>query len=186
MTLKPHLELGYVARAHGLQGEVAVRTFDPASETLGHVERVLVRPRSGAERVMRIASVRPTPKETLVVFEGVKGRDAAEALVGSTVLAFREDLEPPAEGEYFQGDLVGLTALDESGNVLGRVEELWETGEVPNLVIHAEGREELVVPFVDEFVPTVDIPGGRLVVRPPEYLEVGGEAPEGAPEEGED
>jgi 16S rRNA processing protein RimM len=182
VTLKPHLELGYVARAHGLGGEVAVRTFDPASETLDLVERVLVRPRTGAERVLRIVSVRPTPKEMLVVFEGVKGRTAAEALVGATVLAFREDLEPPAEDEYFQGDLVGLTAVDESGNVLGRVEELWSTGEVPNLVIRAEGKEELVVPFADDFVSTVDIPGGRLVVKPPEYLEAGGDKGEDAAE----
>jgi 16S rRNA processing protein RimM len=175
VTLKPHLELGYVARAHGLQGEVAVRPFDPESETLDYVERVLVRTRSGQERVLRIESVRPTPKEMLVVFEEVDGRTAAEALVGATVLAFREDLEPPSEDEYFQGDLVGLTAVDEAGNVLGRVEELWATGEVPNLVIRAEGKEELVVPFADDFVSTVDIPGGRLVVKPPEYLEVGGE-----------
>ncbi len=192
MTLKPHLELGYVARAHGLQGEVAVRTFDPASETLDFVERVLVRPRTGAERVLRIESVRPTPKEILVVFADVRGRTAAEALVGATVLAFREDLEPPAEEEYFQGDLVGLTAVDESGKVLGRVEEIWETGPVPNLVIRAEGQEELVVPFVDDFVSTVDIPGGKLVVKPPEYLEVSGaekpegeEPVEGGPEGGE-
>jgi 16S rRNA processing protein RimM len=175
VTLKSHLELGYVSRAHGLGGEVAVRPFDPASETLDFVERVLVRPRTGAERVLRIESVRPTPKEMLVVFEGVKGRTQAEALVGATVLAFREDLEPPAEDEYFQGDLVGLTAVDEAGNVLGRVEELWSTGEVPNLVIRAEGKEELVVPFADDFVSTVDIPGGRLVVKPPEYLEAGGD-----------
>jgi 16S rRNA processing protein RimM len=192
VTLKPHLELGYVARAHGLQGEVAVRTFDPASETLDFVERVLVRPRTGAERVLRIESVRPTPKEILVVFADVRGRTAAEALVGATVLAFREDLEPPAEEEYFQGDLVGLTAVDESGKVLGRVEEIWETGPVPNLVIRAEGQEELVVPFVDDFVSTVDIPGGKLVVKPPEYLEVSGaekpegeEPVEGGPEGGE-
>jgi 16S rRNA processing protein RimM len=179
VTLKPHLELGYVARAHGLRGEVAVRTFDPESETLDFVERVLVRTRSGEEHVLRIESLRPTPKEILVVFEKVEGRTQAEALVGSTVLVFREDLEPPAEDEYFQGDLVGLTAVDESGNVLGRVEELWSTGEVPNLVIRAEGREELVVPFADDFVPTVDIPAGRLVVRPPEYLEAGGDKREG-------
>jgi len=115
----------------------------------------------------------------------VRGRTAAEALVGATVIAFREDLEPPAEEEYFQGDLVGLTAVDESGKVLGRVEEIWETGPVPNLVIRAEGKEELVVPFVDDFVSTVDIPGGRLVVKPPEFLEVGGEEkPEGEPTEG--
>jgi 16S rRNA processing protein RimM len=108
----------------------------------------------------------------------VERREDAEALVGATVLVFREDLEPPEEDEYFQGDLVGLTAVDEAGNVLGRVEELWDTGEVPNLVIRAEGREEMVVPFADDFVSTVDIPGGRIVVKPPEFLEVGGGGPE--------
>jgi 16S rRNA processing protein RimM len=179
VTLKSHLELGYVARAHGLKGEVAVRTYDPASDALDDVERVLVRTRAGEERILRIESLRPTPKETLLVFEAVEGRTQAEALVGAAVFVFREDLEPPAEGEFFQGDLVGLTAVDESGNVLGRVEEIWNTGEVPTLVIRAEGREELAVPFIDDFVPTVDIPAGRLVVRPPEYLEARGNESEG-------
>lgn len=171
-TPSPVLELGFVSRAHGLGGEVAIRTFDPASETLDVVQRLLLRTRSGEERVLRVESVRPTPKEMLVVLEGVEGRTQAEALVGSTVLVYREDLEPPGEGEYFLGDLMGLAAEDEAGQPLGKVVEIWETGEVPNLVIRGPGVEgELVVPFVDEFVPTVDLAAGRLVVRPPEYLE---------------
>lgn len=171
MTPQPYLELGYVARAHGIGGEVAVRPFDPGSETLGAVERVRVRTRAGQERELRIESVRPTPKEDIVAFEGVESREAAEGLVGSTVFVYREDLEPPAEGEYFQGDLVGLTAVDEAGKELGKVEELWATGEVPNLVIRGPGRPELIVPFADEFVPSVDMPGGKIVIRPPEFLD---------------
>ncbi|NMO19142.1 16S rRNA processing protein RimM [Pyxidicoccus fallax] len=173
MTPQPLLELGYVARAHGLRGEVAIRTFDPASEALDVVERVFVRTRSGEERELFLEEVRPTPKENIIAFEGVESRTEAEALVGSKVFVFREDLEPPAEGEFFQGDLVGLTAVDESGAELGRVEEIWATGEVPNLVIRAPKRPELVVPFADDFVPTVDIAAGRIVIRPPEYEEVG-------------
>jgi len=164
-----------VARAHGIRGEVAVRAFEPGSDTLDQVERVHVRTRAGQEREMTIESVRPTPKEDIVAFEGVHSREAAEGLVGSTVFVFREDLEPPAEGEYFQGDLVGLTAVDEAGKELGKVEELWATGEVPNLVIRGADKSELIVPFADEFVPSVDVPGGKIVIRPPEYLEVGGE-----------
>nr|WP_242593584.1 ribosome maturation factor RimM [Corallococcus exiguus] len=165
------MELGYVARAHGLRGEVAVRSFDPASETLGTVERVRLRLRSGEEREYALENFRPANKEDLVFFEGVESRTAAEALVGAKVFVYREDLEPPEEGEFFQGDLVGLNAVDEQGASLGTVEEVWATGEVPNLVIRAKGRPELVVPFADEFVPTVDVPAGRIVIRPPEYLE---------------
>jgi 16S rRNA processing protein RimM len=170
--------LGFIARAHGLKGEVGVRTFDPGSETLDIVERVLVRTRSGEERVLEVESVRPTPKENLVVFRGIRTREASEALVGSTVLVYREDLEPPAEGEYFLGDLMGLAAVDEAGNALGKVAEIWETGEVPNLVIRGDKGGELIVPFADEFVPTVELEAGRLVVRPPVYLEAGPATPE--------
>ncbi len=171
MTPAPLLEFGYVARAHGIRGEIAIRAFDPGSETLDAVERVRVRTRSGEERELRIESLRPTPKEDILAFEGVETREAAEALVGAAVFVYREDLEPPAEGEYFQGDLVGLTAVDEAGQELGRVAEIWNTGEVPNIVIRAEGKPELIVPFADEFVPSVDVPGGKIVIRPPEYLE---------------
>lgn len=160
-----------MARAHSLSGELGVRTFDPASETLFEVERVLLRPRTGPERVYAVESVRPTPKELLVRLEGVARREDAEALVGAAVLAFREDLEAPAEGEFFQGDLVGLTARSEAGEELGRVEELWTAGEVPNLVIRGGPAGELVVPFADEFVPSVDLEAGVVVVRPPEFLE---------------
>ncbi|MFP2904623.1 ribosome maturation factor RimM [Pyxidicoccus sp. 3LFB2] len=173
MTPPPTLELGFVSRAHGLRGEVAIRTYDPASEALDVVERVLLHTRSGEQREMFLEAVRPTPKENIVVLEGVESRTEAEALVGAKVFVFREDLEPPGEGEFFQGDLVGLLAVDESGAELGRVEEIWSTGEVPNIVIRAPNRPELVVPFADEFVPSVDLATQRIVIRPPEYVEVG-------------
>lgn len=164
--MKAHLELGYVRAAHGLDGEVSVRTFDPASETLYEVERVLAKRRDGAEVELPVEGVRQAPKgDLLVMFGGVERREAAEALVGATLLAFREDLEAPAPGEFFQGDLIGLTAVDESGATLGVVEEIWNSGPVPNLVIRG-GAREIMVPFIDEFVPTVDMEARRVVVRP--------------------
>jgi 16S rRNA processing protein RimM len=171
VTGRPHLEVGYVCRAHGLAGEVAVRTFDPGSEALFDVERVLLRFKDGGAQELTIDSIRSANKELLLGFEGVEGRTQAEKMVGGTVLVFREDIAPPAEGEYFQGDLLGLTALDEQGNVLGTVEDVWSSGPVPNLVIRAEGKQELMVPFADDFVLSVDLPARRLTVRPPEIAE---------------
>jgi len=164
------LQLGYVSRAHGLNGEVGIRPFDSASETLYDVERVHLKLRDGTERTVKFDSVRDATKDFLVGIVGVHRRDQAEALVGATVSVFREDLEPPAEGEYFLGDLMGLRAVDEQGKELGKVAEIWETGPVPNLVVRG-AVGELVVPFVDEFVPTVELEKGQLVIRPPEYLE---------------
>ena len=168
---RPTLEVGYVARVHGLKGELAVRTFDPDSDALTSVRRLVLRLRSGEEREIAVSSARRAADATLVSLEGVGSRSAAEAFKSATVLVHREDLPPPAEGEWFQGDLVGLEARTADGTVLGRVTEVWNTGPVPNLVIERAGAEQLVVPFVDEFVPEVDVRAGVLVVRPPEMLE---------------
>lgn len=170
MTARPHLEVGYVSRAHGLAGELAVKTFDPASEVLFDVDRVRLKLRDGSELDLILESVRQAKAELLVELEGVQNRSEAERLRGATVLVFREDLDAPAEGEYFQGDLVGLEAFSEAGELLGAVEEIWATGPVPNLVVRGKGGE-LLIPFADEFVLTVDLPQRRLTVRPPELLE---------------
>ena len=125
------LVVGYVSRAHGLSGEIAVRMFDAGSDALDGVERLLLRSRDGEEREFTVLAARPASKEVLLTLASVVGRDAAEALRGSTVLVHREDLSPPSEGEYFQGDLVGLKAVSLEGQALGKVEEVWNAGPVP-------------------------------------------------------
>jgi 16S rRNA processing protein RimM len=80
-------------------------------------------------------------------------------------------LEPLEEGECYQGDLVGLRAIDEGGRAIGTVEEVWNTGPVPNLVIRGPDDLELLIPLVDEFVPAVDLDAGTVVVRTLQFTE---------------
>ena len=168
---RPTLEVGYVARVHGLRGELAVRTFDPDSEALTLVHRLVLRLRSGEEREVSLTAARRAADSTLVSLAGVTSRSAAEPLKGAKVLVHREALPPPAEGEWFQGDLVGLEARTPEGAPLGRVTESWNTGPVPLLVVEGAGPEPLLGPFVDDVGPEVDEQAGVLVVRPPEMLE---------------
>ncbi len=168
--MKPDLVCGYVRKAHGLRGEVAVRTFDSGSRALLDVPRVLVRFRGGGEQEYEVDSVGEAPHGDLLLgLVGVETREDAERLVGSELAVFRDDLEAPKEGEYFQGDLIGLEAVTPDGARLGVVAEVWSTGPVPNLVIRDEGKAELIVPFVDQFVPVVDLKARRVQVNPPEY-----------------
>ncbi len=163
------LQFGYVSRAHGLDGQVVVKTFDPASEVLFEIDRLKLKHKDGSEKEYVIEEVAEAPGGDLRVnLEGIGNRPAAEKLVGSTVYAFREDLDAPADGEFFQGDLVGLAALDEQGTALGTVEEIWNTGPVPNLVVRGGPGGELLVPFADEFVVKVDLVARTVVMRPPE------------------
>ncbi len=173
MSSSDWLSVGYVSRAHGLKGSVIVKTFDPASTALGEVERLQLTPKAGAPRELEIDGLRDGPGgDLLLELVGVSSREAAEALVGSTISVHRDDLDPPAEGEFFLGDLIGLSASTPEGRALGTIADVWSSGPVPNLVIRdAAGNEELV-PFAEEFVVKVDLPARKIVVIPPVYEEV--------------
>ncbi len=164
------LQFGYVSRAHGLDGEVVIKTFDPSSEVLDEVDRIKLKLRDGTEREYAIEQVAEAPGGDLrVLLEGVGKRPAAEALVGSTVFVFREDLEAPEEGAFFQGDLLGLAASDPQGVALGTIEEIWNTGPVPNLVVRGGPGGELLIPFAEDFVVKVDLPTRTIVLKVPEF-----------------
>jgi 16S rRNA processing protein RimM len=164
--VKPLLQIGYIARAHGLNGEVVLKTFDPTSTVLEEVERLVLVTRKNETKELQVETVGESPGSDLLIrFVGIKQRLQADALTGSAVHVHREDLEAPADGEFFHGDLVGLEAFTPEGTRLGVVEEVWSTGPVPNLCIR-DGKTEILIPFAEEFVPKVDTAGGRITVIP--------------------
>ena len=156
------LEVGYVARAHGLGGEVRVHLHATDSTTLLDVERVWIGGREHA-----VEGARATNGGILLSLADVEDRDAAEALRGQPVEVER-DAVPLADGEYLLADLPGCTVVDASGAEIGVVKEVLSAAQ-PILVIHGEGRERLL-PAVPEFVLSVDTAARRLVVELPEDL----------------
>jgi 16S rRNA processing protein RimM len=166
--------VGYVSRAIGLQGELAVRCFDPKSTVLLEVERVSLQPATagqvkGAQTEFELLQCRMAgQKEFAMACKSISTREAAEGFAGATVFVFRDDLDPPESGSYFIGDLVGLTAVDGNGETIGKVESVLDVGPVCNLVLRVN-NEEVMVPFADEFIQRVDLQAASVVVRLPEY-----------------
>ncbi len=107
----------------------------------------------------------------LVRFEGVHGREDADLLRGTMLVVDSTDLPPIDDpDEFYDHELVGLTALLPDGSRLGEVTDVVHGAGGDLLVVaRADGREALV-PFVGAVVPTVDPAVGHLVVDPPEGL----------------
>jgi 16S rRNA processing protein RimM len=153
--------IGVVVGSHGVRGTLRVRAFGSGRHLREGMEPVV----SGARR--RIISARETPKGFLVDVEGVGSREAASSLKGEELLIGRGELDPPEEGEFYVADLVGLTAIDDAGEVMGVVSDTFETAAHEVLVVR-RGHQEVYVPFTLEHVPNVDLESRRVVIRPPE------------------
>jgi 16S rRNA processing protein RimM len=158
------LIVGYVARPHGVRGELRVHLHDPGSTSLYDVSRAWF-----GGREMVIDSVRPTSGALLVKLDGVDDRDAAQALAGSEIEVGRDDV-PLAEGEFLLADLPGCAVVDTTGTPLGAIVKVWH-GPQDLLVIHDDTYERLL-PLVPQFLVEVDIAARRVVVDPPDELPV--------------
>lgn len=157
------IEIGGVARAHGIRGEIVIVTHDPDSATLGAVSSIYI---DGIER--KIAAARDTHRGWLVALEGVSTRTEAEAFRGKPVEVERSDLEL-GEDEVILDDLVGCEARLPDGTPWGTVYAVDAGAHQDLLVIH-DGELERLLPLVDEFVTGIDLDAGIVTVDPPADL----------------
>jgi 16S rRNA processing protein RimM len=154
--------VGVISGAHGVRGEVKVKTFtaDPAAvAAYGPVAD-----ESGA-RLFELSLSRATKGGVIARVAGVGDRDAAQALKGTKLYVDRDVLPEPARDEFYHADLIGLAVELRDGKAVGRVKAVHDFGAGDLLeIVLPDGRTELL-PFTREAVPEVDIAGGRLVAE---------------------
>jgi 16S rRNA processing protein RimM len=153
--------MGRVVGAFGLQGWVKVKVFTESADALGTFPRWQVELRDGW-REMALEDFEVHSKGPVAKLAGCDDRDAADALRGADVAVSREALGEAEQGTLYWVDLVGLEVVDESGERLGEVERLFETGETSVLVV--KGAKERLIPFVPDYVKAVDREARRITV----------------------
>jgi 16S rRNA processing protein RimM len=166
------LVVARVGRAHGIRGEVTVdvRTDAPGERFVPGARLHVTGDRAlaGVE-VLTVATVRDHNGILLLGFEEVLDRTAAEALRGAVLEAdVPEDVDEPEA--WYDHQLVGLRALDPAGAELGEVVAVEHLPAQDLLVVRRPDGARRMVPFVAAMVPTVDGPGGTVVVDAPPGL----------------
>jgi 16S rRNA processing protein RimM len=154
--------LGQIGAAHGLGGEVRLRSFtsDPqAIAGYGPLE-------AEDGRVFHIEALRPAKDHFVARLAGICDRSAAEQLTNLKLYVPRERLPEPKEaGEFYHADLVGLAVHDTSGKNLGTVVAIHNFGAGDLIEMQeAESRSTQLLPFDETTVPVVDVAAGRIVV----------------------
>jgi 16S rRNA processing protein RimM len=107
----------------------------------------------------------------VVHFAGVDDRNAAEALRGQTLTIDVDPAELPEDpDEYYDHQLVGLNVSLEDGSVIGVIGEVIHLPSQDLLSVKREGDTEVLIPFVMEFVPEIDLETKTVTITPPPGL----------------
>jgi 16S rRNA processing protein RimM len=185
--------VGRVGRPHGIRGEVSVevRTDEPA---LRYAVGAVLRPTGGGHRSLTVRTVRAHGDRLLVMFAEVADRTTAESLRGATLVVDVEPgVRPDDSEEFYDRQLIGLRVRTDdgapsgggrfSGGAGGTGPEIGTVVDVRHLPAqdvlevrldrsgdrsgssHEADDDVVLVPFVHDLVPSVDLDGGWLLVR---------------------
>ena len=167
--------VGRVRRAHGLRGELVVESLTDAPDAVFAAgRRVFAGTREGAladdARELRIQRSTPFKGGWIIAFDGVSDRETADSWRDRCFLLPENEVEPPAEGEIFIHELVGMLVVHVDGTEIGPVNAVLELPQGLMLDVSRTGKKNVLLPFNDQTVVRVEAYARVIRVDPLEGL----------------
>jgi len=166
------LTVGKLVAPHGLRGEVRVNpSSDFPDRFIKPGNRWLQKNNDNPKKVKLLQGRRMPGKTTFIVaFAEISNRRQAELIVGEKLLVPSSERPLLGKNEFHLLDLLGLKVkVQKNLNVIGRITNLTSAGNDLLEIELIEGKKVLV-PFVHEIVPEVNLEKGFVVISPPKGL----------------
>jgi 16S rRNA processing protein RimM len=158
------IELGVIAKPHGVRGEIRVHVFNPESTLLQELGEVFLIGGGDEEpTLVEIEATRQGPKALLMRLAGVTSREDVEALRGYTLCVPREALPELEEGEYYHADLIGLDAF-QGDDAVGKVVDVLDYPSAECLKIQRPGGY-IEVPMLPRWLVRVDVESKQVHLK---------------------
>ena len=162
--------IGSIVKAVGLKGEVKLLPGPDFWPGALHAPKLDLVSSDGTHRSVQIEKMRAKGRTFILKLSGVEGIDEAESVVGSGLVVSLEGLNSEQMPEtLLPCQLIALEVRLQNGEVVGRVVDLL-LGPDQQCLIVERAQERFLVPNVPDMVVQIDLPGGFIVLNPPEGL----------------
>jgi 16S rRNA processing protein RimM len=157
--------MGRIAAPHGVRGSIKVRPLSGNPASLLEFPQWWLRAREADAWVpYRVSASRLQSGVLVAELDGIATREAAGALRSAVVGVPRALLPALEEHEYYRADLAGFTVVNRDGQELGAVIDFVESGAHPIVRVGGSGGAERLIPWVAQYIDSVDGPARRIEV----------------------
>ena len=159
--------IGKIVREHGIKGDVLIIPYNPAS---GHfvsgMSAILNHSVLGSRKII-LKNFKAYKEGFLVHFDFLKNPEEAKKWRGAEICIDRTEMKELEKGEYYIEDLLGFVVVRPDGKELGVIKRFDESGTRLLMVL----ENEILIPWVEEWIKTVDASGKKIVMDLPEGFE---------------
>ena len=159
-----YFEIGQIVNTFGIKGFVKVNPFTDDMERFEELKSVLVV--KNKELIeMQIEEVKYQKNVVLIKFKGIEDINMAEKYKGCYIKIKRENARKLPEDTYFIADLIGIKVYDEDGNLLGKVDDIYNNKSTDIYVIKDDLGKQILLPSTKEVIKQIDVDEERMVVH---------------------
>jgi len=148
--------LGYIARKHGLQGEVSVFLDVDYPEDYADMDSVFLAARDNDTLIPYfIEYIQLYDRKAVVKFEGIDTVEEAESLRSCQLYLPIDQLPQLEEHQFYYHEIIGYTIKDVNKGMLGTVQQIYE---IPShdLIGMEYQSKEVLIPIKDDIIIKVD------------------------------
>ena len=162
--MQKKLEIGQIVNTHGIKGEIKVTPFTNDITRFDDLKEVYVKSKKES-KLYKVEGVRYHKNMVLIKLEGINTPEQADLLRNAYLEVDREHAVPLEEGTYYIVDLIGLEVYTEEGKLLGKVDDIYNTGANDIYVIKDELGKQVLLPGIKDVIKNVDLEGGKITVH---------------------
>ena len=162
--MKERLEVGQIVNTFGINGFVKVYPYVDDFSRFDNLKKVHIKSKK-EEKELQIEDVKYQKNMVLVKFKGIDKIEDAEKLRNSYIEIDRADAIPLEEGQYFIADLLGLDVYLDTGEKLGILDDIYNSGSSDIYVVKNELGKQFLLPYIDDVVKQINLEEGKIIVH---------------------
>ncbi len=158
-----YVVVGKLGATHGTKGWLKFYSYtEPAANVLAYQPWYLED--AAGWTLIKPEATQKSTQNIRVKFAGLDNPEQARLLTGKKIAVLRSQLPQLKKGAFYWKDLEGLTVIDQTGAVLGKVIYLLETGSNDVLVVKGDTKE-IAIPYLSEVITKVDLANQVIYVN---------------------
>ena len=162
--MQEYFEIGQIVNTFGVKGFVKVKPFTDDLERFEELESILVIKNKDMIE-MKIEEVKYQKNMVLLKLEGIDDMTMAEKYKGCYIKIHRKDARELEEGTYFIADILGSDVYTDTGDYLGKVDDIYNSGAQDIYVVKDELGKQILLPSIKEVILDIDIENQKVTVH---------------------
>ena len=159
-----NLEIGQIVNTFGIKGFVKVNPWVNDITRFDDLKNIYVKMKKELKK-FEVEEVKYHKNVVLIKFKGIETVEQAEMYRNAYLEIDRKDAIPLEEGTYFIADLLESEVYSDEGELLGILDDIYNTGSNDVYVVKNELGKTILLPGIPDVIKEVDIENNKIIVH---------------------